>query len=260
MTAQAENAAYGVTDGSPALVTGATSGIGLAVARRLAAAGYEVLMNYAHDEDRALTAEKELVEAGGTVRLMRADVGTPLGVVRLLEEIRSTYGRLDVLVHSAGSFHPMSTTAPRVEGCLRDGAVALGPLVYGAGRLGDLLTPGSGRLVAVSATGARSVVPGYAGLGMAKAALESMVRYLAVELAGRGVAVNAVAGGKLAPEGPDGPDRVPPEALARIVARTPAGRLTTADEVADVVALLCRPEAAALHGQILTVDGGAGLL
>ncbi|MEV0277094.1 SDR family oxidoreductase [Streptomyces sp. NPDC050610] len=257
MTAQAENTANGVNSGALALVTGATSGVGLAVARRLAAAGHEVLMNYAHDEDRALTAEKELVEAGGTVRLMRADISTPLGVVRLLEEIRGTYGRLDVLVHSAGSFHPMSTAAPRVEGALRDGAVALGPLVYGAGRLGDLLTPGAGRLVAVSSAGARSVVPGYAGLGMAKAALESMVRYLAVELAGRGIAVNAVAAGKLAP---DAPDRLPAEALARIVARTPAGRLTAADEVADVVALLCRPEAAALHGQVLTVDGGAGLL
>ncbi|MEU7040855.1 SDR family oxidoreductase [Streptomyces varsoviensis] len=259
MTGQAGNPhTSDATAGGPvALVTGATSGVGLAVARRLAATGHEVLMNYAHDEERALTAEKELVEAGGRVRLLRADVGTPLGVVRLLEEVRSAYGRLDVLVHSAGSFHPMSTTAPRVEGCLRDGAVALGPLVYGAGRLGELLTPGAGRLVAVSGAGARSVVPGYAGLGMAKAALESMVRYLAVELAGHGVAVNAVAAGKLAP---DGPDRLPAEALARIVARTPVGRLTSADDVAGVVALLCRPEAAALHGQVLTVDGGAGLL
>ncbi|MER7312135.1 MULTISPECIES: SDR family oxidoreductase [Streptomyces] len=246
-----------VASGSVALVTGGTRGIGLAVARKLSAAGSEVLLNYAHDEDGALAAERRLSEEGGTVRLMRADIGRPAGAVRLLEAIRGTHGRLDVLVHAAGSFHPAPTASPHIGKYLGDGAVAVGPLLYGAARLGALMTPGTGRVVAVSSIGARTVVPGYAGLGMAKAALEALVRYLAVELAGKGVAVNAVAAGKVAD---CGSDPVPAQALEGLLRRTPAGRPATAEEVAGVVALLCRPEAGGLHGQVLTVDGGASLL
>ncbi|CAM5373323.1 MULTISPECIES: SDR family oxidoreductase [Streptomyces] len=240
--------------GSVALVIGGTRGIGLAAARKLSAAGSEVLLNYAHDEDGALAAERQLSEEGGKVRLMRADIGRPAGVVRLLEDIRRTHGRLDVLVHAAGSFHPAPTASPHIGKYLGDGAVAVGPLLYGAARLGTLMTPDTGRIVAVSSIGARTVVPGYAGLGMAKAALETLVRYLAVELAGKGVAVNAVAAGKIADGGP-----VPAQVLEGLLRRTPTGRLATAEEVADVVALLCRPEAGGLHGQVLTVDGGACL-
>ncbi|MGW7553529.1 SDR family oxidoreductase [Streptomyces rimosus] len=240
--------------GSVALVIGGTRGIGLAAARKLSAAGSEVLLNYAHDEGGALAAERQLSEEGGKVRLMRADIGRPAGVVRLLEDIRRTHGRLDVLVHAAGSFHPAPTASPHIGKYLGDGAVAVGPLLYGAARLGTLMTPDTGRIVAVSSIGARTVVPGYAGLGMAKAALETLVRYLAVELAGKGVAVNAVAAGKIADGGP-----VPAQVLEGLLRRTPTGRLATAEEVADVVALLCRPEAGGLHGQVLTVDGGACL-
>ncbi|KOT60613.1 MULTISPECIES: SDR family oxidoreductase [Streptomyces] len=240
--------------GSVALVIGGTRGIGLAAARKLSAAGSEVLLNYAHDEDGALAAERQLSEEGGKVRLMRADIGRPAGVVRLLEDIRRTHGRLDVLVHAAGSFHPAPTASPHIGKYLGDGAVAVGPLLYGAARLGTLMAPDTGRIVAVSSIGARTVVPGYAGLGMAKAALETLVRYLAVELAGKGVAVNAVAAGKIADGGP-----VPAQVLEGLLRRTPTGRLATAEEVADVVALLCRPEAGGLHGQVLTVDGGACL-
>ncbi|MFH8746875.1 SDR family oxidoreductase [Streptomyces rimosus] len=240
--------------GSVALVIGGTRGIGLAAARKLSAAGSEVLLNYAHDEDGALAAERQLSEEGGKIRLMRADIGRPAGVVRLLEDIRRTHGRLDVLVHAAGSFHPAPTASPHIGKYLGDGAVAVGPLLYGAARLGTLMTPDTGRIVAVSSIGARTVVPGYAGLGMAKAALETLVRYLAVELAGKGVAVNAVAAGKIADGGP-----VPAQVLEGLLRRTPTGRLATAEEVADVVALLCRPEAGGLHGQVLTVDGGACL-
>jgi len=241
---------------SVALVTGATGGLGRAIAGKLVAAGCEVLLNYAHDSRAALDVERRLVKAGGTVRLVRADIGTPAGVVRLLDDIRRTHGRLDVLVHSAASFHPAPTAAPHVGRSLRDGAVALGPLLYGASRLGELMTPGKGRIVAVSSTGAHRVVPGYAGAGMAKAALETLVRYLAVELAERGVAVNAVAADKLADPGADA---LPADVRERLERRTATGRLAFPEEVADVVALLCRPEAGGLHGQVLTVDGGAAL-
>ncbi|MFE3170903.1 SDR family oxidoreductase [Amycolatopsis sp. NPDC059235] len=234
-------------------MTGATHGLGLAIARKLGRSGCRVFLNYAHDEDRARRAAAGI---GGETRAVKADVGCPDQVAFLFDEVQSDAGKLDIFVHSAASFHPMPTLAFDEEKYSRDAAVALGPLVHGAGRMAEMLTAGTGRVVAVSSRGGRFVAPRYAGLGMAKAAMESLVRYLAAALAGRGVTVNAVAPGKL-DEGPD-PERA--ETIARLVARTPAGRLATAGDVADVVALLCLPEAAWIHGQVLAVDGGLGLM
>ena len=107
----------------------------------------------------------------------------------------------------------------------------------------------------MSSSGARRVVDGYLGLGMAKAALESLVRYLAVELAPTGVAVNAVSTAKV-DKGTDDPR---PDLVRTLAARTPAGRLTTPEDVASVVALLCTDEAGWLQGQVITVDGGLAL-
>jgi enoyl-[acyl-carrier protein] reductase III len=135
-------------------------------------------------------------------------------------------------------------------------ATALDPLLYAAPELVAAMAGGPGRVVAVSSLGARSVVPRYVGLGVAKAALESLVRYLAADLAGHGIAVNAVTTAKL---DKGGAAKVNPEAVKALVARTPAGRLTRPEDLADAVALLCTDEAAWIHGQVLTVDGGSGL-
>ncbi|MGA8117295.1 MAG: SDR family oxidoreductase [Actinocatenispora sp.] len=243
-------------DGRVALVTGATRGLGLAVARRLCAAGGEVLVNYAHDDDAAGRALEALSDLPGKARLLRADVSSPDDVRRMLTQVTQEYGHLDVLVHCAAGLHPMRAASLDAAACDADRSVVLGPLVHGAPQLATLLRAGTGRLIAVSSSGARQVVPGYLSLGSAKAALESMMRYLAVEFADRQVSVNVVSAGRL----DTGPADRAPEVSARVAARTPVGRLTTADEVAGVVALLCRAEAGCLHGQVITVDGGLGLL
>jgi enoyl-[acyl-carrier protein] reductase III len=241
--------------GKVVLVTGATRGLGLAVARKLCTAGCEVLLNYAHDDAAAEEAARSLAGLGGKAYPARADVSQPDEVAQLLDGIRRTHGQLDVLVHNAAAFHRMPATAPDADHCERDRAVALGPLLHGIGQLAELL-PAGGRIIAISSSGAGAVVPGYVSLGMAKAALESLVRYLAADLARRGITVNTVAAGKLDKGTGADPDGI----AARIAARTPAGRLTVPEDVADVVALLCRREAGWIHGQVITVDGGLGLL
>jgi enoyl-[acyl-carrier protein] reductase III len=235
-------------DGRVALVTGGTRGVGLAVARKLAASGCRLLVNYAGDDEAAKQAMAELDRIGAVASLLKGDVGQ-------LDELRGMLAgldRLDILVHCAVAVHRTPATAVALGGFHRDLAVAVNPLLYAAPSLATLMAGRAGRVVAVSSIGARRAIAGYASLGMAKAALESLVRYLAVELAGQGIAVNAVATSKL----DKGPQTRDPETARVLAARTPGGRLTTPADVADVVALLCTPEAGWIHGQVITVDGG----
>jgi enoyl-[acyl-carrier protein] reductase III len=247
-------------DTKVALVTGATRGVGLAVARKLCAAGATVVLNYATSADDARHAVEELAPLKGEAVALRADVTRPEELDRLLGQVRERYGRLDVFVHNAASWHPAPAVGADPAGVRADLSAALGPLLHGAPAIADLMDDGTGRrrggrIVALSSSGAHSVIPRYVGLGVAKAALESLVRYLAVELAGRGIAVNAVSTAKI----DKGPGTPQPEVAAALAARTPAGRLTTPADVADAVALLCTAEAGWIHGQVITADGGLGL-
>ncbi len=239
--------------GKLALVTGGSRGLGRAVARKLCAGGADVLLNYSRDEIAAHEAVKSLAELRGTARAVRADVADPEVFAALLTEIQRDHRCLDILVHNAATFRPMTVDEPDPDQIARDQALTVGPLLYGAPAVAKLMTSGSGRVVAVTSSGARSAVPGYLSLGLAKATLESLVRYLAVAWAGLGIAVNAVSTAKL--DKGDAADR----AGQILGARTPGGRLTRPEDVADVVALLCTAEAGWLQGQVVTVDGGLGL-
>ncbi|AHI01180.1 SDR family oxidoreductase [Kutzneria albida] len=233
-------------DKKVALVTGGSKGIGLAVARKLAASGCRVLINYAGDEAAATQAASEV-----DGELLRGDVFAPGGTAELLRSV----GRLDVFVHNAASWHPMPTGRVDPAGLRADVEAALNPLLDAITVLPEVM-PEGGRVVALSSNGSSRVIPAYVALGVAKAALESLVRYAAVELAPKGIAVNAVSTGKV-DKGPGTPNA---QLIPMLAARTPAGRLTTPADVADAVALLCAEEAGWIHGQVLTADGGLGLL
>ncbi|MFF3411468.1 SDR family oxidoreductase [Streptomyces sp. NPDC002742] len=240
--------------GRTALVTGATRGVGLAIARKLSACGADVLLNYAEDDANAASALKALAGLPGRVSAAKADVTDDFDA--LCDEARRRFGHLDIFVHNTSYFRPAPTLTTEPAQLDRSLAVALHPLLTGGSRLAGLMAGRSGRIIAVSSAGARQVVPRYAAAGVAKAALESLVRYLAVELAGCGIAVNAVSAAKV----DKGDGSVPAELAKAITARTPGGRLTTPEDVADVVSLLCTDEAAWLQGQVVTVDGGLGLV
>ncbi|MFI9724238.1 SDR family oxidoreductase [Streptomyces sp. NPDC052396] len=242
-------------EGRVALVTGATRGLGLATARKLCASGCRVYLNYAHSEDDARAAVDSLAGLPGTATALRTDVARPEGVQEAIRQVAEEHGALDVFVHNTSALRPMPATGLDLDAFRAGLEVSLLPLLSAAPALAGAMAEGTGRIVAVSSTGAGRVVPGYAALGLAKAALESFVRYLAVELAARGIAVNAVSTAKL----DKGDDTLRPEAVQALAARTPAGRLTVPADVADAIALLCTDEAAWIHGQVLTVDGGLGL-
>ncbi|MFI8931162.1 SDR family oxidoreductase [Streptomyces sp. NPDC053474] len=240
-----------------AVVTGGTRGVGLAVAHKLCADGVDVLLVYGHDDRDAKHAVDALSGLPGSARALRADLTRPGGVTRVLDEVRRRWGALDVYVHTAAAWRPEATLETGLRAARDALALAATPLLAAAPELAELMAGRPcGRIVAVSSSGARLAVPGYAAQGMAKAALESLVRYLAVEFAPLGVTVNAVATGRL-DKGPHtaGPAR----AVAAPTGRAPAGRLTTPEDLAAAVSLLCHPDAAWIQGQVITVDGGLSL-
>jgi enoyl-[acyl-carrier protein] reductase III len=243
-------------DGKVALITGGTRGLGLAVARKLCVSGSHVFLNYGHDDEAAEAAVKELSGLGGSATVLRADITDPQAVPGMVARVLEHHSRLDVFVHNAATYHPMPTLQAVPADVHADITAALDPLLHGINAVADAMAGGPGRIVAVSSNGSRGVVPQYVSLGIAKAALESMIRYLAVELAGRGIAVNAVSTGKL-DKGAGTPGGA--KMTAMLASRTPAGRLSRPEDVADAVALLCTDEAAWIHGQVVTADGGLGL-
>ncbi|MDC0772595.1 SDR family oxidoreductase [Streptomyces sp. HD] len=242
--------------GKVAVVTGASRGVGRAVARRLCASGVQVLLDYAHSDEDARSAARSMAGLPGSVLPVRADVTRKEDLERLLSMAGERYGRLDIFVHAAADWHPMPAVGADPGGVKADVAAAVDPLLNGVPALAELMAPGPGRVVVISSIGARATVPRYVGLGVAKAALESLVRYLAVELADRAITVNAVSTSKIDKGGATASS---PAARA-LAARTPAGRLTVPEDIADVVALLCTTEAGWIQGQVITADGGLSLL
>ena len=240
-------------------MTGGGRGIGRAVSTRLAAAGASVIVNYLQNERAARETCAAIEAGGGSAEPIAADVGDAAAVRTLFDAIRARHTRLDALVHSAalGRLQPLLQVRP-VEWnvALRTNAHAL--LLLTREALGLLPEPG-GRIVALSSLGSRRYVPFYGAIGASKAALESLVRSLAVELAPRGIRVNAVSAGLVDTETLQ---RFPEsEALRQAaVQRTPANRLGTAAEVAAVVAFLVSDHSSWVYGQTLLADGGQSLL
>ncbi len=240
--------------GRSVLVTGGTRGIGKAIALRFAGLGATaVVVGYMRDDAAAEEAAEELRAAGTEPVLVRGNVASERVVAELAE-----HGPYDALVHNAatGVIRPaLETEDKHWDWTLAANARALLSL----GRACAPAMPAGSAIVGISSLGSIRVLENYVLVGASKAALESVVRYLAVELAPRGIRVNAVSAGIVETGALEHfPNRE--EMLSSSLERTPAGRLVEPDDVADAVTFLCSPEAAMVCGHTLIVDGGFALL
>jgi enoyl-[acyl-carrier protein] reductase III len=241
-------------EGASVLVTGGTRGIGKAIALRFAALGAkQVALGYLRNDAAAEEAAEELRSSGAEPVLVRGNVASD----RVVDEFAS-HGPYTVVVHNAATGvirSALETEDKHWDWTLGANARALLSL---ARACAPDMKPGSS-IVGVSSLGSTRVLENYILVGTSKAALESVVRYLAVELAPRGIRVNAVSAGVVETEALD---HFPnPEQMLRAAReRTPAGRMVEPDDVASAVAFLCLPDAAMVRGQTLIVDGGYSLL
>ncbi len=239
--------------GSSVLVTGGTRGIGLAIALRLVEDGAaRVVLGYMRNDTAAEQAADAVRAAGAEPILVRGEISK----AAVVEEL-AAHGPYTVVVHNAatGVIRPaLETEDKHWDWTMNANARALLAL---ARATAPSMQAGSS-FVAISSLGSQRVLENYVLVGTSKAALESVVRYLAVELAPRGIRANAVSGGVVDTGALDHfPNK---DEMLATVERTPAGRLVEPGDIAAAVSFLCSPNAEMLRGQTLIVDGGFSLL
>src|SRR6202140_3474787 len=252
--------------GKYALVTGGSRGIGRGIALKLAESGAKVAVHYYQKEDQAKATLEKLRASGSDGFVLQADVCKPEEIRRMFALVKSEFGALDIFVNNArpevATFYegPMTIGLDMFDFAINSQAKAF---LVGVQEAVPMLRDG-GRIIAMTyAPGGRfgSWQP-WVAMGAAKAAMESLVRYFAVAMAGRGITVNSISPGWVE----DSVLNSLPEAFQTGVREwqesgwTPVGRLGTPADIANAVAMICSEEASWITGQLIDVDGGAALV
>jgi 3-oxoacyl-[acyl-carrier protein] reductase len=239
--------------GKVALVTGASRGIGAAVAERLARDGFALVVNYSGSREAAETLVRKIEGAGGRALAAQANVADPQAVIRMFDAAESAFGGVDVLVNNAGIMKLASLADS--DDALFDSQVAINlkgtfnVLREGARRLRN-----GGRIVNFSSSVVGLRLETYGVYAATKAAVEAMTPILAKELRGRSITVNAVAPGPTATD--LFLDGKPQELIDRMAKMNPLERLGTPADIASAVAFLVGPDGAWINGQVLRANGG----
>jgi len=241
-------------EGKVSVITGGTKGIGRAIAVRLAARGSDIVVNYFRSRSAADETVSELQALGVRALAVRGNIGNKDFHPKLFEEVRQMFGKVDILVSNAalGLFANIMEVDQRAwDLSLHTNAEAM----LFCAQMAVPMMPDGGKIVALSSLGSIRYIPGYSAIGISKAAIETLTRYLAYELAPRAINVNAVSGGFI---DTDALKSFPnyDEMLREVVRRTPFGRVGTPEEVADVAVFLCTDAARWITGQVIIVDGG----
>ena len=245
-------------DGKIASVAGSGRGIGRAIALHVARQGAQIVVNFFRNRSRAEGMAAAIRKLGHQALLVKANVGTDDGLDHLFSEVEKHFGALDIMICNAASGY----NRPALQQKPRGWDWTMNSLLFATQRAVPLMGKrGGGAIVSISSPGSFRVLPDYVVVGASKAALEALTRYLAVELAEKNIIVNAVSPGIAKTEALHHFDSAQREGLIdSVISRTPAGRLVTPEDIAQVVAFLCGPAASMIRGQVILIDGGFTLL
>jgi 3-oxoacyl-[acyl-carrier protein] reductase len=243
------------TTASVAIVTGASRGIGAAIAARLAREGHAVVVNYAGRAAEADEVVQAIVRSGGRAVAVQADVADPAAATRLFDEAERAFGRVDVLVNNAGVMPSALPSLADTGDADFDRLVAINLKgSFNTMREAARRLQGGGRIVNLSTSVIGLALPGYAVYAATKAAIGVMTHILAKELRGRNITVNAVAPGPTATAlFLDGKS---PEVIERLAKAAPLERLGQPEDIANTVAMLTSSDAAWINGQTIRANGG----
>ncbi|WP_062105450.1 enoyl-[acyl-carrier-protein] reductase FabL [Bacillus niameyensis] len=243
-----------------ALVTGSSRGVGKATAIALAKQGYDIIVNYARSKKSALATAEEIEKLGQKAFLVRANVGDVEKIKLMFEQIEEEFGRLDVFVNNAASgvLRPiMELEETHWNWTMNINSKALLFCAQEAAKLME--KNGGGKIVSLSSLGSIRYLENYTTVGVSKAAVEALTRYLAVELAPKNIVVNAVSGGAIDTDALQHfPNRE--ELLEDARKNTPAGRMVEIDDLVKTILFLVSDDAWMIRGQTIIVDGGRSIL
>jgi 3-oxoacyl-[acyl-carrier protein] reductase len=243
------------THSQVAIVTGASRGIGAAVARRLAREGYAVVVNYAGKAEEAHGVVRAIESEGGQAVAVQADVSDSAAVRRLFDQAVGIYGRVDVLVNNAGIMPPALPSLAQTDDATFDRLFAVNVKgTFNTLREAAERLQAGGRIVNFSSSVIGLALPGYAVYAATKSAVETFTHVMAKELRGKGISVNAVAPGPTATA--LFLDGKTPEAIERLAKAAPLERLGTPEDIAGAVAFLASKDAGWINGQALRANGG----
>jgi 3-oxoacyl-[acyl-carrier protein] reductase len=237
-----------------AVVTGATRGIGLSVAKRLARDGFEVVANYRGDKEVADAAKAELESIGRQVRIVPADVSNADGAGLIIETAMNHFGRIDALINNAGVTR--DTLIMRMSEDDWDAVIDTnlkGAFLCARAAIRPMIRQRSGSIVNMTSVVGLVGNAGQANYASAKAGLVGLTKSLAKEVGSRGITVNAVAPGFIETRLTDA---LPQELKDTLLKNIPSGRFGSPDDVAGAVAFLVSPDARYISGHVLSVDGG----
>ncbi len=244
-------------EGKLALVSGSGRGIGRATALKLASLGCDIVVNYFRRRETAENTAKDIQALGVGAEVIKANVGDPAKIDEMFDAIANKFGHLDIFISNAASGvgRPVLDVDVKAWDWTMD--INAKAFLLCAQRAAKLMEGRAGKIVSISSLGSTFVWPTYAAVGVSKAAVEALTRYLAIEMIPKGICVNAVSA-----------SAVNTEALKFYIREgyvkdtkqtTPVGRMVTPEDVASVVAFLCSDEAFMIRGQTIIVDGGTSV-
>lgn len=242
--------------GKTAVITGSGRGIGSAMAVALGSRGANVAVNFFRNRAPAEATATAVEAAGGKAIVVRAHVGREGEVQRLVEETAAAFGGVDIFIANAASGvpRPLLEQEDREWDWTMD--INARSLFHGVKAAAPhMIQRGWGRVIGVTSMGSRRVMPNYGIVGVSKAAIETLIRYFAVELAPHGITCNAISPGIVLT---DALEHFPhwEQMIQAARARTPTGQFVTPEQVAELALFLCSPSAAAIVGQTIVIDGG----